>query len=1133
MNKIVIKNEKLTEPGSKKLSNRISTTLYRVYNFLPLSIFNQVIKITNVYFIIIAILSIFPQISTISPYSAVLPVLFVIFFTVSFDLYDDFKRYLRDRVQNQKQVLVLKDKKWINIFSEQISVGDIVKHQENEEICADLLLLTHSSNCKYAFIKTANLDGEKNLKPKISILEENLTEENMFIKNPFFELTFNENTESLFKFTGSLNFSKKIGNDELMHQDLSISNFLPKSCIVKNTESVIGIVVYTGMDTKIMLNTKQRRLKTSTLEQQMNSYIIYIIGFLFCVLILVSTYSVLITQNNQFFMLLNNGSKVSPFIKWITTFASYFLILSTVLPISLIVTLQLVKTFITLTFKNKNQLMNEVEANTVNIHEELGQIGHILSDKTGTLTRNKMIVKRFQIATNSLYFDVCLDRKIKMGFQKLEIFSMDKKDSLKIHTSHEMEKLFFILINTCHECFAGKIKENVIENRRPTIIVENGIQIPKLEKFSIPQKKISITKKAKSFNKRMTENYKISSGVFIQGNPRLSEFDKISQTIEIQGPSPDEIALLKVSKVFCGYVFKGSSINESIVHSKYESEIRVQIHLVNKFDSIRRMMTIVSEVDDKIILFVKGADSTICPLLKKDKNEIELDYERLILKKTKSFVKAGLRTLFFAIKVISRDEWNTIASSLQTAKLSKSSEQETVEILKNLEQNLTLIGVSGIEDELQLNLSNSIEQIKKADIKFWMVTGDMLETAENIAFNAGMFDLNKPVLTVKSLEDIHKIKAESQNIVVDGSFFGEIFGKKDENFELFKKKIVNCLSVVFGRTNANQKIQIVQMVKSTGVKTLAIGDGANDVNMIQEADVGVGIDGEEGRQASNSADFVIKSFSSLPDLIFNHGRLSMYQISELVIFFFYKNFLFTFPQILFGFFNGFTKLPIFSSWYMTFFNLLFTAFPVAAKALFDCDFEHDFGKNAREIEIATYFLGKEGMRFNFWRLFAWLILGAFEVSVVFFIGDFAYYDKPYSYNHEITYEFFSMLMYGFIIFHLELKIIYMTNKFNLFQWFSYVLGILTFVIYFLITNLLAKLGFYQMNEQIWFNPGFLMILLFCVFFVFTLSVGYSKIQSYFFPTLLDFLNKKMETGNMKSIGKNIEEWKNNHLKKKK
>jgi phospholipid-translocating ATPase len=123
-------------------------------------------------------------------------------------------------------------------------------------------------------------------------------------------------------------------------------------------------------------------------------------------------------------------------------------------------------------------------------------------------------------------------------------------------------------------------------------------------------------------------------------------------------------------------------------------------------------------------------------------------------------------------------------------------------------------------------------------------------------------------------------------------------------------------------------------------QVLAIGDGANDVGMIQEAHVGVAIHSDQIMIAVHSADFAIPDFKSLWRLLFYHGRLSYIRNAEMLAYFLWKNMIFTTPLFIFCFYNGYSGSLLYDDYYITFFNFIFTCWPIIVKSLFDKDFDY-------------------------------------------------------------------------------------------------------------------------------------------------------------------------------------------------
>lgn len=116
---------------------------------------------------------------------------------------------------------------------------------------------------------------------------------------------------------------------------------------------------------------------------------------------------------------------------------------------------------------------------------------------------------------------------------------------------------------------------------------------------------------------------------------------------------------------------------------------------------------------------------------------------------------------------------------------------------------------------------------------------------------------------------------------------------------------------------------------------MAIGDGANDVAMILEAHIGVGLYGNEGMRAVQSSDYALGEFQFLWRLLLVHGRWSYLRNADLILYFFYKNIVFTLPQMFYAFINAYSGQTIYDDWYISFYNLFFTSLPLGMKAIFD------------------------------------------------------------------------------------------------------------------------------------------------------------------------------------------------------
>ena len=218
-------------------------------------------------------------------------------------------------------------------------------------------------------------------------------------------------------------------------------------------------------------------------------------------------------------------------------------------------------------------------------------------------------------------------------------------------------------------------------------------------------------------------------------------------------------------------------------------------------------------------------------------------------------------------------------------------------------------------------MPQTIASLQDAGIKIWMLTGDKLETAENIGESCKlikpsmhMYRLSTPeqVLefckeeTVKSNNTLIK-KGSQKGLLVEATALGLIL--ENPIFKSFFLRIAKtCEAVICCRVSPGQKADVVRLIKQDDneIITLAIGDGANDVSMIREAHIGIGLYGNEGMRAVQSSDFALGEFKFLWRLLMHHGRLCYLRNAELILYFFYKNLVLTMPHVFFAFHNGFT-----------------------------------------------------------------------------------------------------------------------------------------------------------------------------------------------------------------------------------
>lgn len=407
-----------------------------------------------------------------------------------------------------------------------------------------------------------------------------------------------------------------------------------------------------------------------------------------------------------------------------------------------------------------------------------------------------------------------------------------------------------------------------------------------------------------------------------------------------EAESPDELALVGAAYAY-NLKLRKRTPNAMTVSLPYEGVFDYELLQVLPFDSVRKCMSVVVRhpVTKEIILYCKGADSSILSRLAPVDEDSEM---QSIIDLTQTqlnvYAEEGLRVLVMAKRVVPQNEFYEWRKKHAECELSSEHHERRVrDSYSNLERNLTLLGATGIEDRLQDGVPETLAALISAGIVVWVLTGDKPETAINIAYSAKLFSPEMEILKLmarskdqaestilcyldaierqcttenstnigsispqltqpSSISSISQVvprtikKCQKKALVVDGKTLTFILDRRSNLTKPFLNLTKYCSSVLCCRATPLQKAYIVRVVKEElKMRTLAIGDGANDVSMIQTADVGIGISGQEGMQAVMAADFALSRFKYLERFLLVHGHWSYDRLSRMVLYFFYKN----------------------------------------------------------------------------------------------------------------------------------------------------------------------------------------------------------------------------------------------------
>ncbi|MED6258206.1 putative phospholipid-transporting ATPase IH, partial [Ataeniobius toweri] len=776
----------------------------------------------------------------------------------------------------------------------------------------------------------------------------------------------------LTRFRGNINIY--MGN-EPVSRSLASQNLLLRGATLKNTEYIYGVAIYTGMETKMALNYQSKSQKRSAVEKSMNAYLVVYL----CILI-----SKAVINTALKYVWQSDPNKDEPWynekteterqrhilIRAFTDFLAFMVLFNYIIPVSMYVTVEMQK-FLGSYFMMWDDEMFDEElgeravVNTSDLNEELGQVEYVFTDKTGTLTENNMEFIECCVDGNVYVPHVICNGQVMPGAAGIDMIDTSPGPDAREH-----EELFFRALCLCHTV---QVKEEETVDG-----IKHGIHQGKSSSFYISS-------------------------------------------------SPDEVALVEGMKRL-GFTYLRLRDGQMEILNREDEIERFELLEVLTFDSVRRRMSvIVRSSTGELYLFCKGADSSIFPRVISGKVE-------QVKARVEHNAVEGLRTLCVAYRPLSAEQYGQVCHLLTRAKLEFQDQDKLVaEAYDLIERDLILLGATAVEDRLQDKAADTIESLHKAGMKVWVLTGDKMETAAATCYASKLFRRSTQILelTTKRTEEqsLHDVLFElsrtvlrhyggmprdtssglsseytDYGLIIDGATLSAVMRPSQEesnsgNYkEIFLEICRNCSAVLCCRMAPLQKAQIVKMIKASKEHpiTLAIGDGANDVSMILEAHVGIGIMGKEGRQAVRNSDYAIPKFKHLKKMLLVHGHYYYIRISELVQYFFYKNVCFIFPQFLYQFFCGFSQQPLYDTAYLTLYNISFTSLPILLYSLMEQHINIDILKK----EPSLYRDITKNSLLT-WPIFTyWTVLGIYDAIVMFFGAYFLFDNTTFTSNGQ-------------------------------------------------------------------------------------------------------------------------------------
>ncbi|GAM83616.1 hypothetical protein ANO11243_016040 [Dothideomycetidae sp. 11243] len=999
-------------------SNAVSNAKYTPVSFLPRTLYNEFSFFFNLYFLLVALSQIIKplRIGLLSTYVA--PLVFVLAITLGKEALDDIARRRRDNEANSELYTVLRvediagkhrrltngsgtastktanetlsdsdfiDHRRILKTSKDLKVGDILVMEKNERFPADVVILksftqeskgsdtrqagsvgksegseanlidsdlgpakvdgklvneTTSSDPSAggeAFIRTDQLDGETDWKLRLAASLAQTLPVECFTR---LRIVAGKPDRKVNEFVGTLelipaakqqydphvtrsdDFDEHVESDNAQSQSnsqpLSIDNTAWANTVLASTSTVLAVVIYTGPQTRAALSTSPSRSKTGLLEYEINS-----LTKILCFLTLALSFALVAVQ----------GFHPYGGMLWYVAVMRFLILFSTIVPISLRVNLDMGKS-VYAWFIQRDTGIPETVVRTSTIPEDLGRIEYLLSDKTGTLTQNEMELKKVHIGTVS-YANEAMD----------EVAAFVKQAFGLPSGSGQATRKFF--------------NPSTAINAGPT----GG------------------TRTRREIGSRVRDLV-LALALCHNVTPTQEEIDGKMAT-SYQASSPDEIAIVRwTEQVGLRLLHRDRKTITLQFAEEEQTVVRVSILNIFPFTSDSKRMGIIVQfhttdhADGDIVFFQKGADTVMTSIVAAND---WLDEE------TGNMAREGLRTLVIGRRSLSQQQYASFVADFSSASLSLSNRDASMAriVAQHLEHDLELIGVTGVEDKLQAQIKPSLELLRNAGIKIWMLTGDKIETARCVAISSKLVARGQYIHTISSLkrrdaalEALSVLHSQpSACLLIDGQSLSVYL---DYHREAFISLAVKLPTVIACRCSPTQKASLALLIRShTGKRTACIGDGGNDVSMIQAADVGVGIVGKEGRQASLAADFSITQFAHLTKLLVWHGRNSYKRSAKLAQFVIHRGLIAAVCQTVFSIAAHFEPHALYRDWLLVGYATVYTMAPVFSLVL-----DRDVDENLANLYPELYKELTPGHALSYRSFFAWVAISVYQGLVI-------------------------------------------------------------------------------------------------------------------------------------------------------
>ncbi|XP_059744395.1 phospholipid-transporting ATPase IK isoform X5 [Bos taurus] len=978
----------------KYKKNIIHTAKYNVFSFLPLNLYEQFHRFSNLYFLLIILLQGIPEISTLPWFTLFAPLVCLLTIRAIRDLVDDIGRHRSDKIVNNRPCQILMGKSFLWRKWKNLHVGDLVCLHKDSIVPADLVLLASTEPSSLCYVETADIDGETNLKFRQApmITHHELTS---IRKIASFQgkVVCEEPNSRMHHFVGCLEWKGK-------KYPLDSGNILLRGCKVRNTDTCYGLVVYAGFDTKIMKNCGKIHLKRTKIDHLMNRLVVLI----FVSMVVVSAvltfgfwHKVKEFKANHHYVSAVHMRSVAMeafFIFW-----GFLILLSVLVPMAMFI---IRAEFIYLgnsVFINWDEHMYyepqdlPAKARSTSLNDLLGQVEYIFSDKTGTLTQNIMTFKK------------CCINGVVYGPEETP-----GKENPFLWNEFADGKLLFCnaqLLQAVRANQDWRVREfwRVLAVCHTVMVQEKNNQL--VYQAASPDEEALVTA-ARNFGYVFLARTQDSITLMELGEEcvyqvlAMMDFNSIRKRMSVLVRKPEGSIYL--------YTKGADTVIYERLQKKGETEWATEEALASfAKETLRTLCLACKEVDEEVYEEWRQRHQEASILLQNRAQALHQVYEEMeqslqllgataiedrlqdgVLETIKCLKQGNIK-----VWVLTGDKQETavnigFACELLSENMIILEEKEIVRILEVYWENnnnlqggekkelplqfkMALVINGEFLDQLLLSLRKEprapVQNVNVDPLESWQEPGE-----ERVDF----LQARRLSLMWRTLG----IQLRSSGLAPQHEDSKTLRSAEERRERAFVELASRCQAVICCRVTPKQKALIVALVKKyQNVVTLAIGDGANDVNMIKTADIGVGVAGQEGMQAVQNSDYVLAQFCFLRRLLLVHGRWSYMRVCKFLRYFLYKTLAGMMVQIWFAFYSGFTAQPLYEGWFLALFNLLYSTLPVLYIGLFEQDVSAERSLELPELYIA----GQKEELFNYWVILQAIAHGTATSLVNFFM----------------------------------------------------------------------------------------------------------------------------------------------------